>query len=125
MTGRSVTGWVGKTLDAAIPKAVRLRVFERYGGVCQLSKVKIQVGDKWQADHRVPLGLGGKHEEENLWPVLVEPHKEKTADDIKDIRKAQRIALKHSVGWPKLKRPLKSRGFSPSRNRKHAEDASR
>lgn len=125
MTGRSVPEWIGKTDDAEIPKAVRLRVFERYGGVCQLSGRKIQVGDKWQADHRIPLGLKGQHRESNLWPVLVEPHKDKTADDTRAIRKAQRIALKHSGGWPASKHKIRSRGFPPSRTRKHAEKDAR
>lgn len=125
MTGRTVEGWVGKTLDAAIPKAVRLRVFERYGGVCQLTGAKIQVGQEWDLDHRIPLGLGGEHAEHNLWPVLKAPHRLKTADDTRAIRKAQRIALKHSGGWPASKHKIPSRRFPPSRTRKHAEDDAR
>lgn len=122
MTGRSVPEWIGSTPNAEIPKAVRLRVFERYGGVCQLSGRKIQVGDKWQPDHRIPLGLRGEHRESNLWPVLVDPHKEKTADDTRAIRKAQRIALKHIGAWPRSKRLLKSRGFQKSRAAEHASN---
>lgn len=125
MTGRSVTGWVGSSPDAAVPKAVRLRIFEKFGGVCQLSKVKIQVGDEWDLDHIIPLGLGGEHAEHNLWPVLKAPHRAKTADDTRAIRKAQRIALKHAGGWPASKHKIRSRGFPPSRARKLAEDDAR
>lgn len=31
---RDVEEWIGKTPDSAIPKRVRLRVFERLGGQC-------------------------------------------------------------------------------------------
>ena len=48
---RSVPEWIGATDDAAIPPRVRLRVFNRYGGICQLSGRKIMPGNEWDADH--------------------------------------------------------------------------
>lgn len=108
MTGRSVPTWSGATPDATIPKRVRLRVFEAYGGVCQLSGRKIMPGDEWDVDHRLPLGLGGAHAEQNLWPVLRSEHRKKTAEDTRQMRKADRVRAKH-LG---LKKP-KTRGLSP------------
>lgn len=110
MTGRAIPEWRGKTPDAAIPKAVRLRVFERYGGVCQLSGRKIRAGDRWDVDHRLALGLGGEHAESNLWPVLCDSHKAKTAEDVRMIRKAQRQKAKH-LGIKSSGRKILSRGF--------------
>ena len=50
MTSRTVEEWIGKTPDTKIPQRVRLRVFERFGGVCQLTNRKIQPGDDWEID---------------------------------------------------------------------------
>jgi len=79
MTGRKIPEWIGKTDDSMPPPLVRLRIFERYGGVCQLSTRKIEVGDEWHLDHKKPLWDGGENRESNLWPVLGPPHREKTA----------------------------------------------
>ncbi len=92
---RSVPLWVGKTDDAAIPPRVRLRVFERFGGVCQLSRRKIMAGDAWQVDHIIALANGGTHSEDNLQPVLVDAHKAKTALDVKIKAKVARQKAKH------------------------------
>lgn len=48
---RSVDEWIGKNDDAAIPPRVRLRVFEKFGGICQLSNRKIMAGEAWDLDH--------------------------------------------------------------------------
>lgn len=111
MTGRSLPEWIGSTPDADIPKRVKLRVFERHGGVCHLTRRKIRPGDVWECDHVIPLCLGGSHSEMNLAPALKDAHRAKTADDVKAKSKAARIALKHAGQWPKSKRPLRSRGF--------------
>lgn len=111
-TARSVDEWSSENPDAKIPTRVRLRVFERWGGVCGLSGRKIRAGDKWELDHRIPLILGGKHAESNLWPTLSDAHKAKTARDVQAKSKADRIRAKHLGLWPKSKRPLKSRGFA-------------
>jgi 5-methylcytosine-specific restriction protein A len=112
---RSVPLWVGRTDDSAIPKAVRLRVFERYGGVCQLSGRKIRAGDVWQLDHRIALVNGGRHEEANLWPVLVAPHKVKSAKDVAIKAKVARVRAKHLGVWPASKAKIRSRGFQRTR----------
>lgn len=114
---RSVEAWVGSSDDAVIPKRVRLRVFERYAGVCQLTHRKIRAGDEWDLDHRTPLRDGGKHAEDNLWPVLRSKHREKTAAEATARAKVDRLRAKHLGIWPKSKRPLKSRGFEPSRKK--------
>jgi 5-methylcytosine-specific restriction endonuclease McrA len=105
MTGRTPELWVGATPDAAIPARVKVRVFERYHGVCQLSGIKIMPGMAWDVDHRKPLSMGGRHAEDNLQPVLRDKHREKTAAEAKPRAKADRIRARH-LG---LKEP--SRGF--------------
>lgn len=103
---REVPEWIAKHDDQAIPPRVRLRVFERYGGVCQLTGRKINAGDRWDVDHRTALIFGGQHREANLQPVLATAHKVKSAAEMSVKAKADRQRLAH-LG---LKKP-KGRGF--------------
>ncbi|MEY9719791.1 hypothetical protein ABIA22_002281 [Sinorhizobium fredii] len=77
---RSVSEWIGKTDDQKVPDRVRMRVFDREGGICHLTGEKIDpVRDEWDLDHKVALILGGEHRETNLFPAKREPHRRKTA----------------------------------------------
>jgi 5-methylcytosine-specific restriction endonuclease McrA len=113
--GRSLPEWVGKTPDSRPPTSVRLRVFERAGGVCYLSGRKIRAGDAWELEHVKPLSMGGENRESNMAPALVDAHRVKTAAEAGDRAKADRVRAKHLGTWPKSKRPLQSRGFGSSR----------
>ena len=92
---REVAEWIGRTDDAAIPPRVRLRVFERCGGVCHLSGVRIKAGDQWDCDHVVALINGGEHRERNLAPALRVEHRKKTAADVKQKAKNDRVRKRH------------------------------
>lgn len=92
---RSVPEWVGKTDDAAIPPRVRVRVFERYNGICQITGRKIMPGDRWDCDHAIALSNGGEHRESNLQPVLSSGHRAKTRDDVATKGKIARVRAKH------------------------------
>ena len=112
---RSVDEWQGKTDDSAIPPRVRLRIFERHNGICQLSQRKIMPGDEWQVDHIVALWRGGKHCESNLQPVLKMPHREKSNEEQSIQAKCDRIRKKHLNIWPESRAKMQSRGFPKSR----------
>ena len=107
---RSVPEWIGKTDDAKVPPRVRLRIFEREGGICHLSKRKIQPGEKWELDHIVALINGGEHRESNLAPALVQPHREKTRKDVAAKAKSARVRSKH-LGIRKAP-TMRSAGFA-------------
>ena len=92
---RSVDEWIGSSDDARIPPRVRLRVFARYEGICQLSKRRIAAGEAWDLDHIKALWRGGEHRETNLHPVLKQPHREKSAEEQSIQAKCDRIAKKH------------------------------
>lgn len=92
---RTVKEWVGKTDDSMPPPSVRLRIFEQHKGICHLSGIKIQVGDKWDLDHIKALADGGENRESNLAPALKSKHIEKTTQENKSRAKAKRIAIKH------------------------------
>lgn len=92
---RSVEEWRGKTNDSPIPPRVRLRVFAAHMGRCYLSGRRIGPADAWEVDHIVALVNGGEHRERNLAPVLREKHREKTAEDVKQKAKNDRIRKRH------------------------------
>lgn len=92
---REIPEWRGKTDDSAVPPRVRLRVFNSHDGICYLSKRKIRAGERWQIEHKIALCNGGENRETNLAPALVEPHKEKTARDVAQRTKTDRIRKKH------------------------------
>jgi len=92
---RTVDEWIGASPDAAIPKRVRLRVFERDNGICHISGRKIMPGDAWDLDHIVALINGGEHRESNLAPALRDKHREKTAADVAEKARTARVRAKH------------------------------
>lgn len=122
---RSVDEWIGKNDDAAIPPRVRLRVFERFNGICQLSQRKIMAGDAWDLDHIKALWRGGEHRESNLHPVLKQPHREKSAEEQSIQAKCDRVRKKHLGIFPKSKAKIQSRGFPKSREALNARDSQR
>jgi 5-methylcytosine-specific restriction enzyme A len=110
---RSVPEWIGKTDDAAIPTRVRVRVFERHGGICHLSGRRIRAGDLWDVDHVVALVNGGKHCESNLAPALRDKHREKTAADVAEKAAVYRVRSKH-LGVTSKRSKIQSAPFRKS-----------
>lgn len=92
---RSVPEWIGKSDDHRPPPKVRLRVFERHGGLCYLTGRKIMPGDQWDLEHVVALCNGGENRESNLAPALKAPHRIKTKQDRAQKRKRDRIRMRH------------------------------
>lgn len=103
MTGRSVPEWIGATADTPVPNRVRLRVFEKRGGICHRSGRKIRPGERWDMDHVIALcnwnptpGAPHGNRESNLAPILADkPHKEKTAEDVAEKSMVARKRAKH------------------------------
>lgn len=113
---RSVEEWIGKTDDAAIPPRVRVRVFDRNGGVCHLSGRRIRAGEAWDCDHIVALANGGLHRESNLAPALKAPHREKTKADVAEKSRVYRVRAKH-LGLAPKSRPMPGSKASGLRKR--------
>lgn len=95
MTARRVDEWIGASADSPVPSRVRLRVFERAGGICHISGRKIGPGDKWEIDHVIALVNGGENRESNLAPALTEAHRAKTREDVAQKAKDRRVRSKH------------------------------
>jgi len=92
---REVPEWIGKTPDAKIPPRVRLRIWERHEDRCHITGRKIQAGEAWDCEHIKALCNGGEHRESNLAPALKQPHRIKTAQDVKIKAKTDRIRKRH------------------------------
>lgn len=103
---RSVSEWIGKSDDSAIPPRIRVRVFIRDDGRCQCGcRRKIIVGEKWETDHRIALINGGENREANLVTLLTEHHRTKTAADVAEKSKVARIRKKY-LGIKSKGRPM-------------------
>jgi 5-methylcytosine-specific restriction endonuclease McrA len=107
---RAVPEWIAKHDDQAIPPRVKLRIFERENGICHLTGVKILPGDQWDADHKVPLILGGAHRENNLFPAIRADHRKKTATEQAVKSKVAKVRKKH-VGITRPAGKIKSAPF--------------
>lgn len=112
---RAVPEWIGATADSEPPSHVKLRIWEREGGVCYLTGRKIMPGDAFDYEHVRSVRNGGENRETNIRLALRDKHREKTGAENSAGAKADRTHLKHIGKYPKSKRPLQSRGFAPSR----------
>ncbi len=87
----------------------RAEVFLRAKGSCEKCGVRLKVGEG-EVDHILPCALGGGAVIENAQLLCGICHKEKTADDVRRVRKSQRIRDKHSGAWKKkIKWPLQGK----------------
>lgn len=104
MTARELDEWIGATPDTPTPPRVRLRVFERFHGVCQCGCTRrIFPGDAWQCDHTIAIINGGENRESNLRPLLVDCHASKSSDDVAEKSKVYATRARHLGIKPKRK----------------------
>jgi 5-methylcytosine-specific restriction protein A len=92
---REVPEWKATHDNQAIPARVKVRVFDRAGGVCAECTLPI-VGKLLPAyDHIQALINGGKHEEYNLQLLCVPCHAVKTKADVAEKATTYRKRSKH------------------------------
>lgn len=103
---RTVKEWIGKTDDEPVPDRVRLRVFEKFRGICCECTVKI-VGRRWVCDHRKAIVNGGENRETNLGPIHEAcDRKLKTPADVAEKRINNRVRSKHLGITKRKSRPM-------------------
>ena len=95
MMTRAVPEWIGKTDDTPAPPRVRLRVFDRYSGICYLTGRKIRAGEAWDVEHVIAIINGGQNREGNMAPALKAPHRLKTNADLAEKSKVATKRKKH------------------------------
>jgi hypothetical protein len=127
-TARAVPEWIGKSPDADIPKAVKLRIVLRQGGKCPISGKKFGPKAEPRFDHIKPLADGGEHRESNLQAIVDDvAHKPKTAREAAE-RAAVRARQTTHLGIDgRKKAEIKSRNdlARPKTESKITEDKSR
>ncbi len=84
----------------------RVRVFDEANGVCHICGQKITVGQEWEVEHIIPIGLTGSDKPENMHPAHIKCHKSKTRADKKQIAKAVRQRANHLGVKRKQGRPM-------------------
>ena len=83
----------------------RAEIALRANGCCEKCGARLKVGEG-QADHVLPVELGGESVIENGQWLCTPCHKPKTADDVRRIRKADRMRDRHTGAMPGPRSPL-------------------
>lgn len=110
---RTIPEWIGKHDDAAIPGVVKLRIWNRAKGFCEICTRKILAGEPKHFDHIKPLADGGRHAEKNLQIACVACHTEKTAGEATERAKVKAVA-KSVLGLKRPKQKIPSAPFPKS-----------
>lgn len=119
----AVKEWIGATPDSRAPPTVLQRIFMREGGICYLTGLKIDgTKDQYDFDHKKRLEDGGENRESNLFPVLRHAHRQKTAEETKRAKKADRVQRAHLGIKDEPARPLEGRGFKKTVKEKPTAD---
>ncbi len=79
--------------------------FQRSNGNCEICTAKLMPG-KFRYDHKLPDWLGGEPTLENCVVQCLSCDAPKTADDIRTIRKVQRVRDKHTGAIKRTSRPM-------------------
>lgn len=93
----------------------------RANGCCQICGMRLKTGEG-DADHILPVELGGESEIENGQWICRPCHKAKTAKDIGMMRKAERQRDRHT-GIIRPAGTIKSAGFPPRPKQKNRASA--
>ncbi len=109
---RSVEEWIGNGPDAPVPQRVRLRVYLRDKGRCQVCSRQLGPSDKWICDHKTAIVNGGANLESNLQTICEWCDKRvKTPADVAQKSATYRKRLRH-VGIRKPRTITRWRKFN-------------
>lgn len=110
-------GFMGKTMPRAhnFTRKQRAEIALRAAGCCEKCGARLKVGEG-EADHVLPVELGGESTVENGQWLCSPCHREKTTIDVRGMRKAERVRDTHigakirSGGFPKRPRQTPATG---------------
>lgn len=110
-----------KPVRPSMSKMRRARIWDRDKGICYLCSKPVQLGELWDADHKLAWALTFDDSDENLAVAHKDGcHQEKTKSDVKRIAKAKRQSGVEGGQYAKRARngpTMKSRPF-PKGSRK-------
>jgi 5-methylcytosine-specific restriction enzyme A len=87
------------------PISARLRIRDRFHGICQMCRQPIDVMG-FDLDHHVPLAIGGEDDEENMRPLCRTCHALKTRGEAAAFAREKRLAAKHLGAKAPSRTPL-------------------
>ena len=87
------------------PRKVLAQGFLRAGGCCEKCHARLKTGES-EGDHILPCALGGDNSLENLQILCKVCHKEKTKNDVRSVRKADRQRDKYTGAKTSTSRPI-------------------
>lgn len=82
------------TARRPLSTARKIAIFVAAKGICHLCGGYIR-GKPWEAEHVIPLAMGGADDGTNMRPAHKACHASKTAEDVADIARAKRREAKH------------------------------
>lgn len=91
------------------PRKVLSQAKQRANGRCE--KCKGDLKGSGEVDHILPDALGGEPVLANAQVLCKVCHKNKTAGDVKQVRKSDRQRDKHLGAMKKTQKPIQSAGF--------------
>ena len=92
---RALPEWEAANDNQAIPARVKIRIFDRAGGVCALCTRQIIGKLRPAYDHIQAIINGGRHAESNLQLLCVPCHAIKTKADVAEKSLTARVRAKH------------------------------
>ena len=110
---RDLPEWQGKTPSTKVPPRVRLRIYDRAGGICHICKLPIKPGETWHADHVKALIEGGENRESNLAPAHAHCNLAKANGEKTRKAKVARVRKKH-IRVVEAKQSIQSAPFARS-----------
>ena len=102
------------------PRKVKAAALLRAKDACEACGAPIKP-PKLHYDHVLPCALGGEPTLANCQVLCVPCHVEKTGDDVRRVRKADRMRDRHT-GALTSKAKLQSRGFTPAPPQQRARE---
>ena len=84
----------------------RVQVFGQGDGRCYLCNLTIKPREPWECEHPTPYAIGGSDKLDDLLPVHVACHGDKTKRDVFEIAKTKRIYAKHIGAKQPTSRPM-------------------
>jgi hypothetical protein len=93
------------TKRKSISTKQRVELFNEHNGICHICGGKINVGEAWEVEHRIPFAMGGEDSKSNWAPAHSKCHRTKTTDDVGAIAKAKRREARH-IGINVSRTPL-------------------
>ena len=101
-------------------RKVRAQAFLRCNGVCEGCGARLKTGEA-EYDHILPCEFDGEATVDNCQVLCRVCHKQKTANDVRALRKSDRIRDKNTSAWKRKSKPIPGSKASGLRKRMNGQ----